>query len=38
MAYLKPAWFTRTIFNKFAMATGVGNPGHVPWEIWSRLV
>jgi hypothetical protein len=25
MAYLKPPWFVRTIFNKFAMATGVGN-------------
>jgi len=25
MAYLKPAWFTRTIFNKVAMATGVSN-------------
>ena len=24
MAYLKPPWFTRTIFNKIAMATGVG--------------
>ncbi|OBG14819.1 hypothetical protein A5765_10515 [Mycolicibacterium celeriflavum] len=25
MAYLKPPWFVRKIFNKFAMATGVGN-------------
>jgi hypothetical protein len=25
MAYLKPPWFTRTVFNKFAMATGIGN-------------
>jgi hypothetical protein len=25
MADLKPAWFTRTIFNKVAMATGVSN-------------
>jgi F420H(2)-dependent quinone reductase len=25
MAYLKPPWFTRTIFNKIAMATGIGN-------------
>jgi hypothetical protein len=25
MAYLKPPWFTVKIFNKFAMATGVGN-------------
>jgi hypothetical protein len=25
MAYLKPPWFTRAIFNKIAMATGVGN-------------
>lgn len=25
MAYLKPPWFTRTVFNRFAMATGVGN-------------
>ncbi|BBZ20613.1 PNPOx family protein [Mycolicibacterium gadium] len=24
MAYLKPPWFTRAIFNKIAMATGVG--------------
>lgn len=24
MAYLKPPWFTRTIFNKIAMATGIG--------------
>ena len=24
MAYLKPPWFTRTIFNRIAMATGVG--------------
>ncbi|MGO4441980.1 nitroreductase family deazaflavin-dependent oxidoreductase [Mycobacterium sp. 2YAF39] len=24
MAYLKPPWFTRTVFNKIAMATGVG--------------
>src|ERR1700742_2634552 len=24
MAYLKPPWFTRTIFNKIAMAAGVG--------------
>jgi F420H(2)-dependent quinone reductase len=25
MAYLKPPWFTRAIFNKVAMATGVSN-------------
>jgi deazaflavin-dependent oxidoreductase (nitroreductase family) len=25
MAYLKPPWFTRTIFNKIAMATGMSN-------------
>lgn len=25
MAYLKPPWFTRTIFNKIAKATGIGN-------------
>jgi hypothetical protein len=25
MAYLKPAWFTRAIFNKIALATGVSN-------------
>ncbi|MGH3678641.1 MAG: nitroreductase family deazaflavin-dependent oxidoreductase, partial [Mycobacterium sp.] len=25
MAYLKPPWFTRTIFNKIAMATGISN-------------
>ena len=25
MAYLKPPWFVRTIFNRIAMATGVGN-------------
>jgi hypothetical protein len=25
MAYLKPPWFTAKIFNKIAMATGVGN-------------
>ncbi|HET7740676.1 MAG TPA: nitroreductase/quinone reductase family protein, partial [Mycobacterium sp.] len=25
MAYLKPPWFTRVIFNRVAMATGVGN-------------
>jgi hypothetical protein len=25
MAYLKPSWFTRTVFNRIAMATGVGN-------------
>jgi hypothetical protein len=25
MAYLKPPWFVRKIFNRFAMATGVGN-------------
>ena len=25
MAYLKPPWFTRTIFNKIAMATGIGS-------------
>ncbi len=25
MAYLKPPWFARAIFNKIAMATGVGN-------------
>jgi hypothetical protein len=24
MAYLKPPWFTRTIFNKLAMAFGIG--------------
>jgi hypothetical protein len=24
MAYLKPPWFTRAIFNKVAMATGIG--------------
>lgn len=24
MAYVKPPWFTRTIFNKIAMATGIG--------------
>jgi deazaflavin-dependent oxidoreductase (nitroreductase family) len=25
MAYLKPPWFTRTIFNKIAMVTGMSN-------------
>ena len=25
MAYLKPPWFTRTVFNKVAMATGMSN-------------
>ena len=25
MAYLKPPWFTRAIFNKIAMATGMSN-------------
>jgi hypothetical protein len=25
MAYLKPSWFTRAAFNKFAMATGMSN-------------
>ena len=25
MAYLKPPWFTAKVFNKLAMATGVGN-------------
>lgn len=25
MAYLKPPWFTRVIFNRVAMVTGVGN-------------
>jgi hypothetical protein len=25
MAYLKPGWFTRMVFNKIAMATGVGS-------------
>jgi hypothetical protein len=25
MAYLKPPWFVRTIFNRIAMATGVGD-------------
>ena len=25
MAYLKPPWFTRTVFNKIAMATGMSN-------------
>jgi hypothetical protein len=25
MAYLKPPWFTRTVFNKIAMATGIGH-------------
>jgi hypothetical protein len=25
MAYLKPPWFTRTIFNKIAMTTGMAN-------------
>jgi F420H(2)-dependent quinone reductase len=25
MAYLKPAWFTRAVFNKMAMATGMSN-------------
>ena len=25
MAYLKPPWFTRAIFNKVAMATGIGS-------------
>ena len=25
MAYLKPPWFVRTIFNRIAMATGVGS-------------
>jgi deazaflavin-dependent oxidoreductase (nitroreductase family) len=25
MAYLKPGWFTATIFNKIAMATGMSN-------------
>ncbi|MBV8928692.1 MAG: nitroreductase family deazaflavin-dependent oxidoreductase [Mycobacteriaceae bacterium] len=25
MAYLKPPWFTRKIFNPIAMATGIGN-------------
>lgn len=25
MAYLKPPWFTRAVFNKIAMATGMSN-------------
>ncbi len=25
MAYLKPPWFTRTVFNKIAMSTGMSN-------------
>ena len=25
MAYLKPPWFVRKIFNRVAMATGIGN-------------
>ena len=25
MAYLKPPWFTAKVFNRFAMATGMGN-------------
>ncbi|MDT5069321.1 MAG: hypothetical protein QOK02_5476 [Mycobacterium sp.] len=25
MAYLKPPWFTRAVFNRIAMATGIGN-------------
>lgn len=25
MAYLKPSWFTATVFNKIAMATGMSN-------------
>jgi hypothetical protein len=25
MAYLKPPWFTRAVFNKIAMATGIGH-------------
>ena len=25
MAYLKPPWFTRTVFNKIAVATGMSN-------------
>ncbi|WP_280835421.1 nitroreductase/quinone reductase family protein [Mycolicibacterium frederiksbergense] len=25
MAYLKPPWFVRTVFNRIAMATGVGH-------------
>jgi hypothetical protein len=25
MAYLKPGWFTRAVFNKIAIATGVSN-------------
>lgn len=25
MAYLKPPWFTHGVFNKIAMATGIGN-------------
>lgn len=25
MAYLKPPWFVANVFNRFAMATGVGN-------------
>jgi len=25
MAYLKPPWFTRAVFNKVAMATGMSN-------------
>jgi deazaflavin-dependent oxidoreductase (nitroreductase family) len=25
MAYLKPPWFTRAVFNKIAMATGISN-------------
>jgi hypothetical protein len=25
MAYLKPGWFTRAVFNKIAMATGMSN-------------
>jgi hypothetical protein len=25
MAYLKPPWFVRKIFNRFAMATGIGD-------------
>jgi F420H(2)-dependent quinone reductase len=35
MAYLKPQWFTRAIFNKVAMATGVG--GSVTLTVTKRV-
>lgn len=36
MAYLKPPWFTRKVFNPFAMVAGMGKPLTITTRITGR--